>query len=111
MYEDLPPDLSRLRTLETWLVLSLDRVRRRILEVEMEQAASGSRVEPPDVRYRMQRGVDEHRAPVKLHVNGCVLGKKGMPIGEADARRALSEQIPACGICRPGTELGILDAG
>ncbi|MFD4977414.1 hypothetical protein [Streptomyces sp. NPDC058424] len=26
---DLPPDLPRLRTLETWLVLTLDRVRHK----------------------------------------------------------------------------------
>ncbi|MEU5289499.1 DUF6233 domain-containing protein [Streptomyces sp. CA-278952] len=31
---DLPPDLERLRTLETWLVLSLKRVREQIAAVE-----------------------------------------------------------------------------
>ncbi|MDP9954341.1 hypothetical protein J2S51_007179 [Streptomyces sp. DSM 41269] len=33
---DLPPDLERLRVLETWLLLSLDRVREQIAAVERE---------------------------------------------------------------------------
>ncbi|MFD9243349.1 hypothetical protein ACFV0D_15715 [Streptomyces sp. NPDC059556] len=36
---ELPPDLPRLRTLEHCLVLSLERVRQRIAEVETREAA------------------------------------------------------------------------
>lgn len=109
MSDDLPPDLPRLRVIETAAVLYLDRVRRKIHELERQQAASGRPVPRPDTRYRMQRGVDEHRAPMKLHLAGCALGKNGIPIGEPEARQALLEQVTACGICRPDTELGMLD--
>ncbi|MDQ0848042.1 hypothetical protein [Streptomyces sp. V1I6] len=46
---DLPPDLPRLRTLEHWLTLSLDRVRERIsfLEQRQREQAHGAAVRPP----------------------------------------------------------------
>ncbi|MER6031922.1 hypothetical protein [Streptomyces sp. NPDC001851] len=46
---DLPPDLPRLPTLETWLVLSLYRVRQQIAAAEQRQAEQhrGERARPP----------------------------------------------------------------
>lgn len=38
MGDDLPPDLPRLRTLETWAAHYLMRIRARIVAVERQQA-------------------------------------------------------------------------
>ncbi|MGW4823378.1 hypothetical protein ACWEP4_31565 [Streptomyces sp. NPDC004227] len=40
---DLLPDLPRLRTLETWLVLILDQVRQQIATTERGSASTASR--------------------------------------------------------------------
>nr|WP_150501268.1 hypothetical protein [Streptomyces venezuelae] len=73
MSDLLPPDLPRLRTLEHWLTLSLDRVRARIAEVEAREAS----LRP--VRQRAERPgwvlsyLREGGRPVadSVHIDGC----------------------------------------
>ncbi|MFI8769404.1 DUF6233 domain-containing protein [Streptomyces sp. NPDC053792] len=108
---ELPPDLPRLRTLETWLTVSLDRVRARIAEVETREAALRpvrQRAEGPGwvLSYLRERG---RRAPDSVHIGDCrMAGKNTDPLTRDEARRALAEGMRACAICRPDSDLGIL---
>ncbi|MEU7115095.1 DUF6233 domain-containing protein [Streptomyces sp. NPDC046182] len=47
----------------------------------------------------------------KVHIGGCALARpQKRPLGSDDARRALTEGgIRACEVCRPDSDLGILD--
>ncbi|MFF5445516.1 DUF6233 domain-containing protein [Streptomyces sp. NPDC012888] len=108
---DLPPDLPRLRTLETWLQLNLDEVRRRIVVAEQEQAAAAAVRElpsPPD--WLIEHGIGVGRRPVRVHAGGCWdAGKRSAGVPEDAARQALAEGVEACPHCRPDTLLGVLD--
>ncbi|MGW7433330.1 DUF6233 domain-containing protein [Streptomyces sp. NPDC054861] len=110
---ELPPDLPRLRTLEHWLVLSLDRVRSRIAEIETREAAMRPvRVLPAGpgwvLSYLRERG-----RPVadSVHIGDCKLaGPHRKPLNQDEARQAITAGgIRACEICRPDSDLGILD--
>ncbi|MCB8908354.1 MULTISPECIES: DUF6233 domain-containing protein [unclassified Streptomyces] len=85
---DLPPDLPRLRTLEHWLVVSLERVRHWITERAGGRPVADS-----------------------VHIGDCRLAAPHRkPLSREEARRALTDGgIRACEICRPDSELGILD--
>lgn len=106
----LPPDLSQLRILRTWHQLWVQRLDEAITagehrEAEIEQ---GRRRRPPAPDWLPERGLDGHSAPVAVHVGDChMAGKRSAPIGEAQARQSLTEQVPACTHCRPDTALGI----
>ncbi|MFJ8298258.1 DUF6233 domain-containing protein [Streptomyces sp. NPDC094447] len=110
---ELPPDLPRLRTLEHWLVLSLDRVRERIAEVETREAALRpvrSRKEGPGWVLSFLR---EGGRPVadSIHIGDCRMAAPHCkPLSREEARRALTAGgMRACAICRPDSDLGILD--
>ncbi len=108
---ELPPDLPRLEVLRTWLQLTLAQVDARITQLRAEQAARQRAVPAPEPDYRIQRGLDAGRSPVKVHLGDCGLARKAPGVSEATARQALVEGVAACEVCRPDAELGILDAG
>jgi hypothetical protein len=46
-----------------------------------------------------------------VHMGDChMAGKRSRPITQDQARRALSDQVPACTHCRPDAGLGILES-
>ena len=109
---DLPPDLPRLRTLETWLAYSLDRVRREIAAAERreQERQHGEQARPPNPDWILERGLNRDSPPVAIHVGGChMAGKRWKGIDRATALRALAEGVEACGHCRPDAELGYLE--
>jgi hypothetical protein len=108
---DLPPDLPRLHVLRTWLQMTLDRVDARIAQLQAEEAAHQRALPPPGPDFRIQRGLGTDRLPVKVHLGDCGMAKKAPGASVDDARRALIEGVEACAVCRPDTELGLLDAG
>jgi hypothetical protein len=112
VYDHLPPDLPRLRTLETFFVLGLEEIRKAIAVKEQEAAEDARRSPPPppDWVVAYQRSA---RGPVAegVHVGGC-----GMAAGRTEAVtreqaiRALTvDAVPACPYCRPDNALGVLD--
>ncbi|MFG2617785.1 DUF6233 domain-containing protein [Streptomyces sp. NPDC048507] len=109
---DLPPDLPRLRTLETWLVVSLDRVRERIAAEEARQAELAAR-RPPAPAPDWELELDLGQRPVAVHVGGCGMGGKGLrsrAITRNDALRLLGvDRLEACPYCRADADLGVLD--
>ncbi|MER8002956.1 DUF6233 domain-containing protein [Streptomyces sp. NPDC095613] len=112
---DLPPDLPRLRTLETWHATWLRRIREAIAAVEEREAeARRAAVErelrrPPVPEWIVSRGIDARREPVQVHQGGChMAGKHIKPITRDEALHLLAAGVEACSHCRPDTELGVL---
>ncbi|OKJ48627.1 hypothetical protein AMK27_38320 [Streptomyces sp. CB02009] len=110
---ELPPDLPRLRTLGHWLVLSLDRVRERIAEVETREAALRPVRPRPEGPGWVLSFLLEGGRPIadSIHIGDCRLAARHRrPLSRDEARRALTNGgIRACDICRPDSALGILD--
>ncbi|MFJ4356939.1 DUF6233 domain-containing protein [Streptomyces massasporeus] len=109
---NLPPDLPRLRTLETWLQLTLDQVRRAIEAAERREAERqrGIEARPPAPDWLIELGLNRDSPPVQVHVGGCWnAGKRTRGIRRDEALRALADGVKACGACRPDSELGFLD--
>jgi hypothetical protein len=109
---DLPPDLPRLRILETWLVLTLDRVRRQIAEEERRaaerQRGIAARPQAPD--WLVEQSLNRDVPPVYVHVGGChMAGSRSRGVDRGQAIRALADGVDACPHCRPDTGLGVLD--
>ncbi|MER6367232.1 DUF6233 domain-containing protein [Streptomyces mirabilis] len=108
---DLPPDLPRLRTLETWLAYTLDRVRQQIAAAERREAERqrGEQARPPEPDWLIEQGLSG-RQPVYVHVGGCPMaGKRSRGVERDRALRALAEGVDACTHCRPDTELGFME--
>ncbi len=109
---DLPPDLPRLRTLETWLALTLDQVRAAIAAAEKREAERQTGIEhrPPPPDWLLEAGLNRDSPPVYVHAGGCWnAGKRSRGVDRDTALRALADGIPACTHCRPDTELGWLE--
>lgn len=109
---DLPPDLLRLRTLETWLALALDEVRRAIAAAEQRERERQHGLEhrPPPPDWRLELGLNRDGQPVYVHAGDCWnAGKRSKGISRDEALRALADGVKACGACRPDSELGFLD--
>ncbi|MFG3085100.1 DUF6233 domain-containing protein [Streptomyces parvulus] len=109
---DLPPDLPRLRTLETWLRYALDEVRAAIdlAEQREREEQQGRERRPPPPDWLLEQGLNRNAPPVQVHVGGCWnSGKRRRGITRDEALRALVDGVKACSACRPDTELGYLD--
>jgi hypothetical protein len=105
---DLPPDLPRLRTLETWLAVSLDRVRQRIATEEQRQAeVAARRPLPPAPDWLIEQ--DLTGRPTVLHAGDCHMKGKRVRAATVDQARHALADLEACQHCRPDTALGVLD--
>ncbi|PRH76809.1 hypothetical protein C6N75_23615 [Streptomyces solincola] len=105
---ELPPDLERLRIIERWLVLYLDRVREAIAAHHTLKAAVPRPPAPePGSGFRLERMRDTARTPVRVHLDDCRRPGRTTALTREEARRALME-VEECPYCRPKTELGML---
>ncbi|WP_030800035.1 DUF6233 domain-containing protein [Streptomyces sp. NRRL F-3273] len=109
---DLPPDLERLRVLETWLLLSLDRVREQIAAVERETCPhrapappAGPRPAGPPGPPTPAWGIADAGLGIpapEVHRGDCwARGATLRPVSAEEARTALAEGVQACEVCRP----------
>ncbi|MFB6977668.1 DUF6233 domain-containing protein [Streptomyces scopuliridis] len=113
---DLPPDLPRLRTLETYVRLQLHLIQQAIATAERHEAAEQEAARqreqrrPPPPDWTVSRGIDTHRSPVAVHIGSCHMqGKRDQAVSRDDAVRLLADGVEACMHCRPDTALGILE--
>ncbi|MGQ4353126.1 DUF6233 domain-containing protein [Streptomyces drozdowiczii] len=109
---DLPPDLPRLRTLETWLAMTLDRVRAQIVAVETREAEKcyGDEHRPPTPDWIVELGIGVGAPPTEIHAGNCyAAGKRRRTIDRDQARQLLADGVRACTHCRPDSELGVLE--
>ncbi|MFE9812341.1 DUF6233 domain-containing protein [Streptomyces sp. NPDC005548] len=112
MNDDLPPDLPRLEAIETYLQLSLDRVRAKIEAVRRREAerAVGEQNRPPVPDWMVEVGLNRDALPVAVHAGDChMAGKRVRGVDADTARRALAEGVEACSHCRPDVELGFVE--
>lgn len=109
---DLPPDLPRLRTLETWLTYTLSRVRQQITAAEQREAERqhGEQTRPPQPDWLLEQSLDGRSPAVYVHTGDChMAGKRSRGVTREQALQALANGVDACTHCRPDTELGVLD--
>ncbi|MEV6179939.1 DUF6233 domain-containing protein [Streptomyces sp. NPDC052015] len=107
---DLPPDLARLRTVETFLALNLERVRAEIAKQEQLAAAPQRAVEvrPPAPEWLIEQLPSGRTTYV--HAGDCwAAGKRAHGISREQARRALADGTEACPVCTPDTALGFVE--
>jgi len=112
VFDDLPPDLERLRTLRVWHALWVERIDRKIAAVQRRQAEEEhgrqSRPRPPD--WIVELGIGADRTPVQVHAGTChMAGKRRREVGRDEARRLLTEGLQSCSHCQPDTQLHILE--
>ncbi|WP_326779690.1 DUF6233 domain-containing protein [Streptomyces longwoodensis] len=110
---ELPPDLHRLRTLETWLALALDDVRRAIAAAERRETERqrGAEARPPAPDWLLELGLNRDAPPAYVHAGGCWnAAKRSRAVARDEALRALADGIAACPHCRPDTALGLLES-
>ncbi|MFE2204540.1 DUF6233 domain-containing protein [Streptomyces rubiginosohelvolus] len=110
MDDDLPPDLPRLRTLETRAAHYLTRIRARIAAVEEQQtpastaaparpAAGPGRAHTPDWGLA-EAGIG---VPVtEIHRGDCwARGRSLVAVSAERARAELADGAQPCAVCRP----------
>ncbi|MDK1476945.1 DUF6233 domain-containing protein [Streptomyces sp. 549] len=95
----LPPDLDRLRVLETWLRLELTAVQDRISHLTAES----------QTLYRIRRDSHGISRTAVLHHAGCFI-TGGHILTPSEARTALTDPtltdvLEQCAQCRPGERL------
>ncbi|MEU9663530.1 DUF6233 domain-containing protein [Streptomyces chartreusis] len=111
MFDDLPPDLDRLRTLRVWHALWVERIDRKIEAVQRQQAEAerGRRARPKSPDWIVELGIGADRAPVQVHAGDCyIAGKRRRAVSRDEARQLLAAGLEACTHCEPDTRLHIL---
>ncbi|WP_439082079.1 DUF6233 domain-containing protein [Streptomyces sp. WL006] len=110
---DLPPDVERLRVLETWLDLSLRRVREQIAAIEHQRPPAPRAAPPPPAGNTGPPapawGIADAGIGIpapELHRGDCWAGGPTLrPISAEQARIELAEGVQACEVCRPDAVL------
>ncbi|MFG2472860.1 DUF6233 domain-containing protein [Streptomyces canus] len=112
MFDDLPPDLERLRTLRVWHALWLNRIDRKIALLERRKAEEehGRRTRPPKPEWVVEVGIGTSKPPVQVHAGTChMIGSRRRPVSRDEARRLLADGLRACTHCQPDIQLHIID--
>ncbi|MEU9175117.1 DUF6233 domain-containing protein [Streptomyces sp. NPDC048420] len=112
MFDDLPPDLARLRTLRVWHALWLHRIDAKIARLERRKAEEehGRRRRPKPAEWVVEVGIGAGKPPVQVHNGAChMIGSRRRPISRDEARRLLADGLRACTHCQSDAELHIVD--
>ncbi|WP_331725233.1 DUF6233 domain-containing protein (plasmid) [Streptomyces globisporus] len=119
MDDDLPPDLPRLRTLETWAAHYLTRIRARIAAVERQQTQQQPPAPTAAPPARPAAGPGRARTPdwglaeagigvpvTEIHRGDCwARGRSLVAVSAERARAELADGAQPCTVCRPDTVL------
>ncbi|MGW2116030.1 DUF6233 domain-containing protein [Streptomyces zhihengii] len=109
---DLPPDLPRLRTLETWIVLELRQVQAQIAAVEQREREQqvGLERRPPTPAWVIETGIGADKPRLYVHAGGChMAGRRVHPATREEAASAVADGVEACSHCGADNQLGTLD--
>jgi hypothetical protein len=113
MFDDLPPDLPRLEVLRTWHAMWVERIDAKIARLREQEAQQARREAVAEARapdWLIEYGLNRDAVPNAVHVGGCSMaGKRSKGTDSETVRQALASGVPACGFCRPDTELGYLE--
>ncbi|MFH9118569.1 DUF6233 domain-containing protein [Streptomyces globisporus] len=115
MDDDLPPDLARLRTLETWAAHYLTRIRARIAAVERQQSQQQPPAPTAAPPARPAAGPGRARTPewglaeagigvptTEVHRGDCwARGRSLVAVSAERARAELADGAQPCAVCRP----------
>ncbi|APS23370.1 hypothetical protein TK78_34055 [Streptomyces sp. Tue 6075] len=115
MGDDLPPDLPRLRTLETWAAQYLTRIRARIAAVERQQAQQQPPAPTAAPPARPAAGPNRARTPdwglaeagigvpaTEIQRGDCwARGRSLVPVSAERARAELAVGAQPCAVCLP----------
>ncbi|MEU4729578.1 DUF6233 domain-containing protein [Streptomyces sp. NPDC023588] len=109
----LPPALDQLLVIRRWLELTLARVDEKITTVRAADAEKARRRPPPEPpQWWIEYGIGARRAPERAHTGDCALTSRGRPATAQSVRELLltAPDVVACPLCRPDSELGLLDS-
>ncbi|MEU9737182.1 DUF6233 domain-containing protein [Streptomyces sp. NPDC048002] len=112
MFDDLPPDLDRLKTLRVWHALWVERIDAKIEALQQRQAEEehGRHSRPTPPEWIVELGIGSSQPPVEVHAGDChITGKRRRAVSRDEARRLLATGLRPCAHCQPDTQLGILD--
>jgi hypothetical protein len=112
VFDDLPPDLDRLRTLRVWHALWLHRIDAKIARLERRKAEEehGRKNRPQPAEWVVEVGIGTGKPPVQVHAGHChMIGSRRRPVSRDEARRLLADGLRACTHCQPDTQLHIID--
>ncbi|OKI54580.1 DUF6233 domain-containing protein [Streptomyces sp. MJM1172] len=108
----LPPALDQLLVIRRWLELTLARVDERIGAVRAAEEQQARRRPPPEPpQWWIEYGIGVSRRPARVHTGACQITNRGKPATREavlDVLRTVPSAI-ACPLCRPDSELGLLD--
>ncbi|KOU61145.1 hypothetical protein ADK55_09355 [Streptomyces sp. WM4235] len=109
----LPPALDQLLVIRRWLELTLARVDERITAVRAADEQRARRLPPPEPpRWWIEYGIGAARHPDRVHTGACKVTSRGRA-ATRDMILEVLRTVPsaiACPLCRPDSELGILDS-
>ncbi|MGW3401406.1 DUF6233 domain-containing protein [Streptomyces zhihengii] len=107
---DLPPDADRLRVLELWLQLSLQRVRDRIADLERRdvERRRGLTAAPAVPDWVAETGIGADRPRLHVYGGGCHIADNRVDAVTRDvAARAAAYGVEACSYCGADAALDI----
>jgi hypothetical protein len=112
MFDDLPPDLERLRTLRVWHAMWLERIDAKIAALHRQKAEQerSRRSRPRSPEWLVELGIGAGRPPIQIHAGDCYMaGTRRRPVTRDEARHLLASGMRACTHCQPDLRLHILD--
>ncbi|WP_405636987.1 DUF6233 domain-containing protein [Streptomyces sp. NBC_00117] len=111
MNDSSVPRLGMLRFARRIAVQQVEQIDRWIATEERRETERrhGEQARPPAPDWLIEMGLGG-RDPVYVHGEGChTAGKRSRGVDRNQALRGLTEGVAACPLCRPDTELGVLD--
>ncbi|WP_194279790.1 DUF6233 domain-containing protein [Streptomyces sp. SYP-A7193] len=112
MNEPGPTRLVLLRFLERVQLRDLERTRHWIADEERreQERRRGIRDRPVSPDWLLEQGLNHNSPPVQVHCGDCWnKGKRTRGVSLDEARRAITEGVKACDVCRPDSALGFVD--
>ncbi|KAB2971049.1 hypothetical protein F8R89_02650 [Streptomyces sp. SS1-1] len=112
MFDDLPPDLDRLRTLRVWHALWVQRIDAKIAALQRRHAEeeNGRRRRPAPPEWIVELGIGADRSPVQVHAGDChMAGQRRRAVSRDEARRLLATGLEGCSHCEPAARLHIIE--